>query len=231
MVRISDKTNTVFFDLGGTLGFSTHSPQEIWLAVSAQLGLQIQEQTLAQGMAEADSLYMPKVYEYRGRTEEFWHLYHAFVVGRLNLPKSGGDLLQAVDFAFLDTKRWMQPFPETHEVLSSLKRRGLHLGVISNNTDEMIDRMNDLDLVKYFDTLTYSQEAGAEKPAPEPFRLALERAERKPEQCLHVGNSIEEDVAGARGVGMEPVLVDREGGHPNPPCAVVKDLRELLDTS
>jgi len=231
LVRIPSKTNTVFFDLGGTLGYSTHTPPEIWLAVSAELGLRIQEQALVQGMAEADKLYMPKVYEYKGRVEEFWHLYHAFVIGRLDLPKSSEDLLQAVDFAFLDTKRWMHPFPETRDVLSTLKQRGFHLGVISNNTDEMIDRMNDLDLVKYFETLTYSQEAGAEKPSPEPFRLALKRAGRKPEQCLHVGNSIEEDVAGARGVGIEPVLLDREGRHQTPSCAVVRNLRELLETT
>jgi FMN phosphatase YigB (HAD superfamily) len=104
-------------------------------------------------------------------------------------------------------------FPETHSVLSELKRRGFSLGIISNNTDEIFDRMESLDLVRYFDTITYSQEAGAEKPDPAPFRLALQRANRAPWECLHVEDSYEMDVVGARGVGIEPILVDRKMKH------------------
>jgi HAD superfamily hydrolase (TIGR01549 family) len=228
LAKLLEDVRTVFFDLGDTLAYSTHTPLQIWLAVASEREMPLRKDALLQAMAEADQIYDPRLYEFKGRAEEFWHLYHQHVVGKLGLSGGGPALTEAVDHAFLDTKRWMRPFPETHSVLSELGQKGFDLGVISNNTDEMLDRMNDLDLLKYFSTVTYSQEAGAEKPAPEPFRLALKRAGRKPEQCIHVGNSLEQDIVGARGVGIEPILVDREGKHAEPGCVMVRDLRGIL---
>ncbi|HME19198.1 MAG TPA: HAD family hydrolase, partial [Nitrososphaerales archaeon] len=213
MAKLLDGIRTVFFDLGDTLAYSTHTPLEIWLAAASDQDIRLRKDALLRAMTEADQAYNPRFYEFKGRIEEYWRLYDQHVISSLGLADKGKGLSQAVEIAFLDTKRWMAPFPETHFVLTALRQKGLDLGIISNNTDEMPDRMNDLDLLKYFRTVTYSQEAGAEKPAPEPFRLALKRTGRKPEQCIHVGNSLEQDVAGARGVGIAPVLLDREGKH------------------
>jgi len=223
----ADRYKTIFFDLGDTLA-SAPSPLDIWLAAASEREARFRRDTLARALKAADETYGPRVYEYHGRMEEFWELYDRFVTGQLKLPDGGRSLAKTVEESFLDTRRWFRPYPETHSVLSELKQRGVELGIISNSTDEMIDRLNDLDLLRYFDTLTYSQEAGAEKPAPEPFRLALKRARQKPERCLHVGNSYEQDVLGARGAGIEPLLVDRKGKYPNPDCPVVKDLRGVL---
>ena len=226
--NLLDGAKVVFFDFGDTL-VSLRAPLEVWVATASELGIRVRRDALRDATAAADKEYKSSVYEYRGRMEEFWKLYDGFVIKRLGFTDRGGRFGTAVEAAFLDTKRWMSVFPETHTVLSNLKRQGLILGIISNNTDDMLDRLNDLDLLRYFDSLTYSQEAGAEKPAPEPFVLALRRVRKKPEQCVHVGNSLEQDVAGAKGVGIRPILVDREGSHPNPGCAVVRDLRGLLE--
>ena len=91
--------------------------------------------------------------------------------------------------------------------------------------------MKSLDLVKYFDTITYSQEAGAEKPDPAPFRLALQRANRAPWECLHVGDSYEMDVVGARGVGIEPILIDRRMKYSGADCVTVRDLNGILNAA
>src|SRR6266849_2452016 len=106
---------------------------------------------------------------------------------------------------------WSNPYPETKRVLRALKRRGFKLGVISNATDDVTNRLEHVGLAEYFDSFTYSQEAKAEKPHPRIFRLALERAGCKPIEAVHVGDSYDHDVLGAKKVGMQPILVDREG--------------------
>jgi FMN phosphatase YigB (HAD superfamily) len=58
----------------------------------------------------------------------------------------------------------------------------------------------------YFDSVTYTQEAGANKPDPTIFQLALKRAGCSPNEAVHVGDSYEKDVLGARRIGIMPIL-------------------------
>jgi putative hydrolase of the HAD superfamily len=226
-----DNVNIIFFDLGDTLGEVTRSISEVWLAALSEHGLILQQNALLEALKAAEEAYSPKVYEYKGRMPEYWNFYDAYVLNRLGVPDRDGDLSRAVGSAFIDALKWSRVFPETHSVLSKLKRRGFALGIISNNTDEIFDRMKRLDLVRYFDTITYSQEAGAEKPDPAPFKLALSRAGRAPHECLHLGDSYEMDVVGARGVGIEPILVDRKMRHLATDCVTIRSLDEILNES
>lgn len=226
-----DNINTVFFDFGDTLGEITHSVLEIWLAAAAEHGLILQQDAPLEALKAADKVCSPKVYEYKGRMPEFWSLYDAFVLNKLGVSDRDGDLSRMIGSAFLDAKKWLRVFPETHSVLSKLKQRRYALGKISNNTDEIFDRMRSLDLVRYFDTITYSQEAGAEKPDPAPIKLALSRAGRVPHECLHVGDSYEMDVVGAREVGIEPVLVDRKMRYSGTDCVTIRNLDGILNES
>jgi HAD superfamily hydrolase (TIGR01509 family) len=226
-----DNVNTIFFDFGDTLGEITHSVLETWLAAAAEHGLVLQQDALLEALKAADKVCSPKVYEYKGRMPEYWGIYDAFVLNKLGVSDRDGDLSRMVGSAFLDAKKWLRVFPETHSVLSKLKQRGYVLGIISNNTDEIFDRMKSLDLVRYFDTITYSQEAGAEKPDFAPFKLALSRAGRAPHECLHVGDSYEMDVVGARGVGIEPVLVDRKMRRSGTDCVIIRNLNGILNES
>jgi putative hydrolase of the HAD superfamily len=57
-----------------------------------------------------------------------------------------------------------------------------------------------------------SAEFGAAKPAAAIFTAALELAGATAAAALHVGDSFEEDVIGARGAGIEPLLLVREPG-------------------
>ena len=52
---------------------------------------------------------------------------------------------------------------------------------------------------------------GARKPDPAIFEPALELAGCGPEEALHVGDTPEEDVEGARAAGIRPLLIDRDG--------------------
>lgn len=56
-----------------------------------------------------------------------------------------------------------------------------------------------------------SQIVGFRKPDPRMFELALAALDVAPSNCMHVGDSVREDVVGAQRAGMSPVHVDPLG--------------------
>jgi HAD superfamily hydrolase (TIGR01509 family) len=76
------------------------------------------------------------------------------------------------------------------------------------------------------DGVVSSAEVGAAKPDPAPFARGLELAGARAEEALHVGDSLENDVAGARAAGVRAVLLDRAGAAP-PGVETVRSLREV----
>ena len=222
------RVHTVFFDFGRTLVDVPYSASEIWLEIMNEAGLKVDPGLLKRALEAADSTFLPKVYDYKGKMPKFWILYDAFVIDKLGLSDPEGKLPGTVEKRFQEPK-WFQLYPETREVLESLKSDGYSMGLISGNTDDLLRQLDQLDLAKYFTTVTYSQEARAEKPNPAIYRLALKRAACRPDDAVHVGDWYEGDVIGARGVGITPILIDRESKHPETDCVRITDLRQLKD--
>jgi putative hydrolase of the HAD superfamily len=84
-----------------------------------------------------------------------------------------------------------------------------------------------LALAPLLDDIVTSAEAGARKPSAAIFKRALTLAGVGADDAIHVGDSIEEDLAGARAAGIEPVLISRDG-KPGPQDArAVASLLEL----
>jgi FMN phosphatase YigB (HAD superfamily) len=71
-----------------------------------------------------------------------------------------------------------------------------------------------------------SREHGWTKPHESIFRAALDRLGVEPEAAAMVGDSPEDDVAGARALGMRAFLIDRENRFPDEPERLT-DLRAL----
>ena len=97
--------------------------------------------------------------------------------------------------------------------LEALRRHGLRIGLVSNTS-------RDLDaFVKHFDlevdAWISSGRFGKVKPSPTIFRAALELLETEPQAAAMVGDSLADDVEGARAIGMRAILLDREGRYPH----------------
>jgi putative hydrolase of the HAD superfamily len=79
-----------------------------------------------------------------------------------------------------------------------------------------------------------STHAGAAKPAREIFAHALARTGTSADEALHVGDSYEADVLGARQAGLMPVLIDRTGKYAAPDgytaIESLADLAALVDS-
>ena len=123
-------------------------------------------------------------------------------------------------------------FPEVKEVLEALKGQ-YKLGLLSNNIVEYVrGPLEHLGLEHFFDVVVISGEENTRKPEPEIFHRALQRIRTKPSEAMMVGDSILEDVAAAKRVGMTAVWVNRSGEEPElevKPDYTIRDLRELLD--
>jgi FMN phosphatase YigB (HAD superfamily) len=87
------------------------------------------------------------------------------------------------------------------EACRSLAKRGLRLAVVSNWDVGLRDHLVSLELDGLFDAVVTSAEAGAPKPDPAVFRLALERLGVAPAHAAHVGDSAA-DEDGARAAGL-----------------------------
>lgn len=102
-------------------------------------------------------------------------------------------------------------YPEVPEVLRELRARGHALAVVSNWDVSLHEVLESTRLRGRVDVVVASAELGAQKPDIAPFLHALELLQARPGDALHAGDSLDEDVAGARAAGVAPVLVDRRG--------------------
>jgi putative hydrolase of the HAD superfamily len=94
-----------------------------------------------------------------------------------------------------------EPMPGAVRAVSELERLGLRLAVVSNWDVALHGYLEQLGLAERFGAVVTSAEAGAPKPDPRIFALALERLRVRPERALHIGDS-EADEEGARAAGM-----------------------------
>lgn len=99
-------------------------------------------------------------------------------------------------------------YPDTHQTLTKLRQNGVRLAIISNFDERMSTILKNLDLTKYFEFMVTSVEAGHEKPAPEIFRYALNKAEMDPMEAAHVGDDLHLDYLAAKRAGMHAFLLN-----------------------
>lgn len=143
------------------------------------------------------------------------------------LPPAARELpLEPLTAALLAALRF-RPFPEVPEVLERARARGARLVVVSNWDVSLHDVLEETGLAPLLDGVVTSAELGAAKPEPAIFARGLALAGVEASEALHVGDSVEADVAGARAAGIAALLLARGGAAPPPGVRAVRSLREL----
>lgn len=98
-----------------------------------------------------------------------------------------------------------RPLPGVVRALTELGARGLRLACVSNWDISLGEALAAAGLAARLDAVVSSAEAGAPKPDPRPFRLALARLGVEPEQALHVGDgAVDREGAAAAGLAFAP---------------------------
>jgi putative hydrolase of the HAD superfamily len=106
-------------------------------------------------------------------------------------------------FEYYATGAAWKAFPETESVLSSLKSKGIGLGVASNFDYRIHSVMEETGLSRYFEFVLTSADVSARKPSPKLLERFMEKAEVEKGDCCLVGDSGEADGGAAQAAGID----------------------------
>lgn len=105
----------------------------------------------------------------------------------------------------------MHPDPGCAEAIAEMRSRGIRLAWVTNFTTEReIGKLQALRLAEVAEHLVTSEEAGAEKPSPAPFRLALSKLGVAPKDALFIGDDWRTDIQPALALGMAGLWLRRD---------------------
>ncbi len=209
----------VFFDAAGTLFHVKGSVGEVYLSYAQKYGVSQTPDMLsavnaafhrafqdapAPLFAVNDPLEMK-------RCERLWwfDIVHA-VFYRVGMFEGFDEYFEEVYEGFNGSRHWAL-YPETMEVLRTLRARKYELGIISNFDTRLFNVLRGLGLLDQFDTVTISTLTRAAKPSPRVFEAAVEKHAVDPDEAVHVGDSPVEDAEAATAAKLVGIWLDRDG--------------------
>ena len=144
----------------------------------------------------------------------------------------GGDADSAYACAVEITRGWERHenfdlYDDVLETVAALRAAGLRIGLVSNSARDVREfaRHHGLDV----DAGISSFHHGHTKPHASIFRAVLDLLGVEPAKALMVGDTIADDIEGALAVGMQAILLDREGLRPEFEPRI-ETLHQLLST-
>jgi putative hydrolase of the HAD superfamily len=225
----------VFFDAGETLLYPHPSFAEVFAEVLREEGHRVDPATVQEVVSAYSQRFTDSLLTGEGRlwstsserSRKMWRGVYDTFLTEVGAPRSEHDhLFERLYARFTDLATY-RLHPDALPVLDRLRKTDLTVGLISN-FEEGLERLLDaLEVAHYFDVTVISGVEGVEKPDPEIFRIALERAGVRPEEAVYVGDHPFFEVDPAREVGLRPVLVDRRGRHPDADAIRITSLEDL----
>ncbi len=226
----------VFFDWFNTLVHYEPPRQELYTRILQELGISVTLKKLMLGIQSADKYFLEEnarlaVAQRNPQEQAEVHIRYQ------NIVLTGAGIKAERELSLKLMKRMMQLFQGLKMVifddviptLKNLKERGLTTGLLTNASKNVLALQSELGLEPYLNFVITSKEAGADKPEPPIFLAALERAGVKASESVHVGDHYNVDVTGARGVGIQPILLDRYNLCPEvSDCPRIHSLTELV---
>jgi putative hydrolase of the HAD superfamily len=211
----------VFLDALGTL-VELQPPAPRLRALLAERGFDVDEERAGAAFAAEIAYYLEHNLEGsdRERLDDLRDRCAEVMMSALELPRLDHATAREVMLGSLE----FVPFPDVAPALSALRDHGLV--VVSNWDCSLPDWLGTAGLLEHVDAVVTSAEVGAAKPDRAIFERALDVVRAEPGEAVHVGDSLENDVAGARAAGIRPVLVARDGAAPGG-VEAIRSLAEL----
>jgi putative hydrolase of the HAD superfamily len=223
----------VFFDAADTLFYINEGLGHVYSSVAAKFGSTPDPKLVEAAFSHAFHSAPPLVFgefvaeDRRVSEKKWWYSVVKNVFEEVGMFEGFDSYFDEL-FEVFRHGAW-KLFPETLGVLTLLEKRGFELGLISNFDTRVYDVCQALGIYKYFRSFVISSEAGFAKPSPEIFEIALNEQGVSAAESLHIGDSIEHDILGANALGINAVLLDREGRyeHRDDICKI-NDLRGVF---
>jgi putative hydrolase of the HAD superfamily len=207
----------IFLDAVGTLFGVRGSVGQIYKEIARKFGVWAGPTELNsaffQAFASAGSLAFPHVNpeEIRQHEFEWWRAIAKHTFDKVGLLEEFSDFdafFQELYAYFATDKPWFV-YPDVRPNLNKWYRLGVELGIVSNFDSRIYSVLSELDLDKFFTSITISSEVGFAKPHSQIFTTALQKHQCDPRSAWHIGDSYKEDYLGAKAVGMAAFLVNR----------------------
>ena len=205
----------VFLDALGTL-VELEPP---WAALRGRVPARVSDERLEAALRAEMAYYRDHAHEGRDEASlaDLRERCASLVSDQLGLEVTAEELVAAIRF---------EAYPDAAPALRDLRERGEKLVAVSNWDCSLPEVLKRVGLGELLDGVVSSATAGARKPDPAIFAPALELAGVGPEEALHVGDTREEDVEGARSAGIRSLLLDRNGGGGD--ISSLREIREHL---
>ncbi|HTX08504.1 MAG TPA: HAD family hydrolase [Solirubrobacteraceae bacterium] len=220
--------SVILLDALGTLVALEPPAPRLRVELAERFGLVVTEEQAMSAIAAEIGYYRKHLDEGRDTASLAALRGRCAEVLRSALPGAAGIEPHRIVEALLASLRFTA-FAEVRPALDAARARGQRLVVVSNWDVSLHDVLRRVGLKPQLDAILTSAEVGARKPAPAMFERALGLLGAGAEEAIHVGDSLEEDVAGARAAGIEAVLVCRDGAGPAPGVRTISSLAQLTD--
>ena len=206
------RLRAVFLDIGDTVMRPNPSWEHVYAIAFEEYGVKVEVEALHGALRRAyhhggygfEAGFEPTEETSFARTMQI----DSAALADLGLEPMPEAFFRRLSQLFMLTANW-HVFPDVAPALAAFQERGLVVGAVSNWVWQLPELLHALDLVKQFDFIAASSRVGFEKPHPEIFNWALDQAKVSPDEAVHVGDHLDADVAGAQGVGIHAVLIDR----------------------
>ena len=210
------RIKAVVFDFGGTLAEGRLQTEPFEAAIFEylhSLGYQVSFTELRQSQRAAlNRLERVRVSHREMSFEEVY----AEVLTRLGIPVEEETLNHLYDLYRRNFPEVL--FPGVDNLLRSLSEK-YELAVLSNTMNDMPRRtLAKLGLADLFKAVVCSRDLGIRKPDERAFRHVLDQIRVTSSEAVFVGDTLKEDIAGARRVGMTAIWVKDEGDEIPPEC-------------
>lgn len=130
------------------------------------------------------------------------------------------------------SKAQLSVFEDVIPTLKRIKSLNIPIIAVSNCTPWEAGGLDEIGLGEYIDKVYYSFLIGSAKPESKIFNYVQNDINLKPEQILHIGDTLEADVMGALAVGWRAILLDRNSTtkkEKNDEYVTVKTLAQIVD--
>jgi putative hydrolase of the HAD superfamily len=208
---VTAPVRAVSFDAAGTLFHTARPVGELYATVDARHGVDVDAAALHTRFRAAFGAAPPLAFpgapadELRAREQAWWRDVVARVFASARFADF--DAFFADLFTFFASPAAWRVDSDAHALLATLRARALTILVVSNFDARVRGVLAALGLAPLVDHVTISSEAGAAKPDPAIFHRALGDLALEPGALVHVGDTVREDLRGARAAGVRVVLV------------------------
>lgn len=210
-------------DAAGTLLKPWPSVGAVYGRTARKRNIKVNDQDLDSQFGLAFSEIQKGNQSFQGNEKEFWRKVVKLTFQPFTCQYNDESLFEELWNLFASGEPWRLA---DHAVttLTTLKKKGYRLAVLSNNDSRLRNVLKDLKVNRLFECTFISSEIGFEKPEVQIFKKVEDSLRVPPEKIMHLGDSYSRDYMGAKHAGWHPILY---GKHPETDNYIVS-FEELL---